>query len=36
VQLVVLDRADPVLERILMEYFDGEYHHRQRREALES
>jgi predicted nucleotidyltransferase len=59
VQLVVLDRADPVLgrqafsngrtlferdsarkadvlERILTEYFDGEYHRRQRREALES
>jgi predicted nucleotidyltransferase len=59
VQLVVLDRADPVLgrqafstgrtlfdrdsarkadvlERILTEYFDGEYHRRLRREALES
>ncbi len=28
-------RAD-VLERILTEYFDGEYHRRLRREALES
>jgi predicted nucleotidyltransferase len=58
VQLVVVERADPVLgrqaflgaralfdrdpvrtadvlERILIEYFDGEYHRRMRAEALE-